>query len=238
MRMYDKAGRSRWPYIIGAAVVIVAIAGVIVNTTTRTPNASTSSRPTPSASASVPAPGGTSGAGDGENDVAPTGCLGGLDRNAAMVLAAQKAAKHSTYGAVEAAAAFYRFVWQSPIPAGEDVAKVTDMVMASDSPASFKDLAGIYKTSPNVSNGYVADGVSFHLSTTNGLWIVSEDSTVDAITVDIAAGYVIDGELSSTKSTSMGFIMKWESNAWHVEREVRPDSKRLSAGGTRFSGGC
>ena len=99
MRMYTKAGRSRWPHVIGAAVVVVAVTGGVVYSVTQ-PNGEPTAVASSTPSTSAPA-GGSSGAGDDEEGVAPTGCLGGQDRNAEMVLAAQKSAKHTSYGAVE-----------------------------------------------------------------------------------------------------------------------------------------
>ncbi len=152
-----------------------------------------------------------------------------------MVLAAQKAAGHNSYGAVEVATAYYRFIWQSPVPAAKDVQTVESDVISSDAAAEYRDLAGTYKQYPNVSNGDVADGTPFHLSTTNGLWMVDPSSTADRVTVNVAAGYVVDGALSPTKSTAQGFVMVWQDGAWHVEGErSRTRSSSLTAAlGTR-----
>lgn len=242
MRMYDKAGRSRWPYVIGAAVVIVAVAGGIVYTSTRppsTPNAGTSGTPTSSPSASTPAPSGSSGAGDGEDDVAPTGCLGGLDRNAAMVLAAQKSAKHTTSGAVEVAAAFYRFLWQYPYPPAQDVDTVGSSVIAGTATHAWKDIAAGYAAAgDNPTQGYLSAATPFHVSTTNGLWRVAETSTADRVNVETAVGYVVDGELSPTKVAGIGLVVVWQDDSWHVESGSQIDQAKLAAGGNRYTAGC
>jgi hypothetical protein len=239
-RMYSSTGRSRWPLVIGAAAAVVIVGGGVVFASTRggEPTAvSTSSGPAPSVTPS-PTSTGSTGAGDDEDATPPTGCLGGQDRNAAMLLAAQKAAEHTSYGAVEVATAFYRFIWQSPIPSSSDVTTVEGSIFASSAPKSFSNLAGTYKQFPNLSQGDVADGTPFHLSTTNGLWMVDPDSTADRVTVNIAAGYVVDGALSPTKSTAQGFVMQWEDGAWHVVEGARPDAQTLANGGVRYTGGC
>jgi len=245
MRMYTKSGRSRWPLVIGAAVVVIAVGGGIAYTSTRqevAPAAApTSAAPTstPTTTATAPSDGGTSGAGDGNAGAPPTGCLGGQDRDAAMVLAAQTAAPHSAYGAVEAATAFYRFLWQYPYPSSRDIASVSSSVIASTASKSWKDIAGSYAAAGNnPTQGTITAGVSFHVSTTNGLWRVSEDSTSDRVTVEVAVGYVVDGALSSTKVAGIGLVMVWENNAWHVESGTVIDQAKLAAGGNRFTAGC
>jgi hypothetical protein len=236
MRMYDKAGRSRWPLAIGAAVVVVAVAGGIVYTTTQSgsePVAVETVTPTPTAT------GGASGAGDDEGGVAPTGCLGGQDRNSLMVRDAQRAAGHNTFGAVEVATSFYRFYWQYPYAPAEQLDEVSGAVIGSNAPDSFKQLSASFEgVGDNPTQGKVPAGTPFHMSTTNGLWKVSEESTPDRIIVSLAAGYVIDGALSPTEAGVAGFVMVWEQDAWHIESGVGPDQDLLAAGGTRYTGGC
>jgi hypothetical protein len=240
MRMYTKAGRSRWPYVIGGAVVVVAVAGGIVYSSAQPggdPAAVASSEPTPSASA--PSDGGSSGAGDDDDGVAPTGCLGGQDRNALMVLDAQKTASHTTYGAVEVATSFYRFYWQYPYAPADQLDAVSSGVIGSNAPDSFKQLSTSFEAvGDNPTGGKFAAGTPFHMSSTNGLWRVSEESTPDRIIVSLAAGYVIDGALSPTEVGVGGFVMVWENDAWHVESGISPDQDLLAAGGTRYTGGC
>ncbi|GAA4266608.1 hypothetical protein [Frondihabitans peucedani] len=241
MRMYSASGRSRWPIVIGAAVVVVAVGGGIVYATNRGNN-----QPTATITTSAPAPavtsiptGGTSGSGDNENDEAPTGCLGGQDRDAPMVLAAQKAAKHSTYGAVEVATSFYRWLWQYPTPNASDADTVSKSIMAITSPVAYRDLAGAYqRAGDKLAAGEVPPGTSFHVSTTNGIWRVTEHSTSNQVYVTFAVGYVIDGALSPTKTTVSGFVMDWENGAWRIEKSIVPDQTVLANGGTRYTGGC
>jgi hypothetical protein len=241
MRMYTKAGRSRWPYVIGGAVVVVAVAGGIVYSSTQPggePTAVASSEPSASATP-APSEDGSSGAGDGDEGVAPTGCLGGQDRNALMVSDAQKTASHTAFGAVEVATSFYRFYWQYPYATADQLDTVSSTVIGNDAPDSFKQLSASFDAvGDNPTGGKIAAGTPFHMSTTNGLWRVSEDSTPDRITVSLAAGYVINGALSPTEVGVGGFVMVWEDNAWHVESGISPDQDLLAAGGTRYTGGC
>ncbi|WP_236628850.1 hypothetical protein [Cryobacterium roopkundense] len=238
--MVTASGRSRWPHVIGAAILVIAISGGIAYTVTRPDSKSnaapTSSTPTPTAAAS----GGSSGSGDDEDDVAPTGCLGGPDRTAAMVLAAKAEAKHTTFGAVEVATAFYRWGWQYPHPVSADADAVSAGIMASTANASFRDLSSAYEgfAEADMTSGQVPASTPFHLSTTNGLWMVSEGSTADKVEVNLAVGYVINGELSPTKAAVISLTMVWEEGAWHLESGGTPDQAKLSNGGTRYTGGC
>jgi hypothetical protein len=238
MRMHTKSGRSRWPYVIGSALVVVAVAGGVVYASNQpTPEPTQSAAPTPSATA--PADGGSSGAGDGDVGAAPTGCLGGQERNAAMVLAAQSAAPHTTYGAIEVAASFHRFLWQYPYLPVSEYSTVGSEVIAETATDVWKDLpASAQAAGDNPSQGVVAAGTPFYISTANGLWRVTEDSTADRVTVELVAGYVVEGALSPTEVAVIGLVMVWQNDAWHVESGVQVDQDKLAAGGTRYTGGC
>lgn len=240
MRMYSASGRSRWPYVIGAAVVVVAVGGGIVYATHRGDNTPTAIS-TSSAPAAVPTSiptGGDSGSGDNEDDAAPTGCLGGQDRDPAMVLAAQRAAHHTTYGAVEVATAFYRWLWQSPYPSQADAKAVSAAVMSASAPPAFANVAAQYESIKDPTGGIVPDGTPFHVSTTNGIWQVSESSTPDRVSVNLATGYVINGALSPTRVAVAGYTMVWEKGAWHIASGINVDQTKLANGGTRYTGGC
>lgn len=237
MRMVTASGRSRWPHVIGAAILVVVIGGGIAYSVTRPtsePNAApTSSTPTPTAPT-------TSGNADLGDDVAPTGCLGGLDRNADMVLTAQAAARHTTYGAVEVATAFYRWLWQYPHPVAAEADAVSAGIMASTANDSFQDLASAYEAfaDADMTSGQVPANTPFHLSTTNGLWMISEGSSADKVEVNLAEGYVVNGALSPTKAAVISLTMIWQDGAWHLESGGTPDQTRLTNGGTRYTGGC
>lgn len=240
MRMYSATGQSRWPLVIAAIVVVAIVGGGIAWALTRAPSDTSKAAPSASPPASlVPTTGGGSGAGDDEDAAPPSGCLGGQERDAAMVLSAQKAAGHSTYGAVELATAFYRWFWEYPYPSDSEAAEVGSAIVSKSAPSSFRDLVkAIHNAGDDPTNGVVSPGVDFHLSTTNGLWMVSEKSTPDRVEVSVVAGYVIDGELSATKSNATGFVMQWEDGAWHVQTGLVVDKEKLTAGGTGFTGGC
>jgi len=237
MRMVTASGRSRWTHVIGAAVLVVVIGGGIAYSVTRPAAdpiaAPTSSTPTPTA----PATSGNAGLGD---DVAPTGCLGGLDRNADMVLTAQAEAKHTTFGAVEVATATYRWLWQYPTPPSSESDMIGAKVISSTAPAVWRDVTAQYESAfwnEKIAE-YQARGGEFHTSSTNGLWRVAEDSTADEVSVELSLGTVVDGALSPTKSTISGFTMVWEDGGWHVKTGISVDETKLTNGGTRFTGGC
>ncbi|MCJ0700216.1 hypothetical protein FRIG_03550 [Frigoribacterium faeni] len=156
-----------------------------------------------------------------------------------MVLAAQGEAKHTSYGAVEVATAFYRFLWQFPYPSANDSDQVGSALMSSAAPDATADIAAGYDAvGDDPTQGVLPAGTDFHISTTNGLWAVSETSTSDRVEVSLAAGYVVDGALSPTKVAVNGFVMVWEDDAWRIEQGLTIDQDRLAAGGTRYTGGC
>src|ERR1700709_765196 len=134
MRTYTASGRSRWPFIVGGAVLIVVIALAVVYGLSQNPANTTAAPMTAAATPSVTPttttqP--TSSAGDGDSGVAPTGCLGGQQRDGGMVRKAQKLAAHTTFGAVDAAAAFARWSFQYPYPAASDSSSLSKVIVAS-----------------------------------------------------------------------------------------------------------
>ena len=60
----------------------------------------------------------------------------------------------------------------------------------------------------------------------------------DQVEVNLAAGYVINGELSSSKAAVISMTMIWEADSWHLLSGGTPDQDKLAAGGNRFTGGC
>lgn len=240
MRMYSAAGRSRWPWIIAGVIAVLAIAaGVTAFGLTRSngapgePTAAPTSAPPSTSPTAEPGSGG-----DGDTGAAPTGCLGGNNRDVAMVLAAQKAAPHTMFGAVEAATAFTRWSLQYPYPSAADSNTVSNSVISPDAPASVKDIAGGYAKAEDITGGRVPVGTPYYLSTTNGLWLVSADSTSDRMTVSVNGSYVIDGALSPTKTAAIALVMVWQKDAWHVQSAEQPDVSKIAAGGTTYTGGC
>jgi hypothetical protein len=156
-----------------------------------------------------------------------------------MVLAAQQEAPHTTFGAVEVATAMHRWLWQYPSPTTEEATAVSESLIASEAPDGYRDLAGYFEgVGDDPSTGVVAAGTPFYVSSTNGVWRVTEDSTPDRIKVTMGTSYVIDGALSPTETTVNGFAMVWEDDAWHVAAGVVVDQEKLGAGGTRYTGGC
>jgi hypothetical protein len=238
-RMYSATGRSRWPYVAAGLMSVVALGGgaAVALTKQDAPDLSAvAESPTAALTLTPAAP--DTGVGDNEDDAPPTGCLGGLDRDAAMVLTAQKEASHTPYGAVEVAAAFYRFIWQGPVAPIAELDSVGQLLMSSEANPAFRDLVGSSTKVPDITGGVVSSGHSFHLSTTNGVWLTDSDSSGDRVTVDIATGYVIDGALSPTKVATIGLTMVWEDNDWHVLEGSEVDQTKLAAGAIRFTGGC
>jgi hypothetical protein len=241
MRTYTASGRSRWPFIIGGAALIVVIALAVVyglsQNTPHTTAAPMTAAATPSVTPTTTTQP-TSSAADGDSGTAPSGCLGGPKRGVGMVLKAQKLAAHTTFGAVDAAAAFARWSFQYPYPAASDSSSMSKVIVASDASADQKDLAGQYAAAGDLTSGTVPAGTPFYLSTVSGLWTVSEGSTSDRVTVNLNTNYVVDGTFSPTKTAAIAYVMVWQDGAWKVESAMRPDTQQLASGGTLFTGGC
>lgn len=236
--MYSADGRSRWPWVIGALVLAVLIAAAIVWGTSRGAGGKPIASGTPTAT-STPTPSSTtdSGASDGGDGAAPTGCLGGPNYDAASVLTAQKDAPNSDFGAVEVAAAFYRFSFQYPYPSVGEQQTVAGKLRASGAPASYWKPYTAAQAGNNPTQGVLPAGTSFTMSTVNGLWRVQDGGNGQLI-VDLAEGYVVNGSLSPTKVGVGGFYMKWENGGWHIIDSHVVDQQKLAAGGTHFTAGC
>lgn len=228
--------RTTW---LIAAVVIVVIALVAVTAYLAgrgaSPQTATQSKPTVVSSSEAPSVDATSTDSLG---APPTGCLGGPARDDAMLLAAQRRAPHSAYGAVEVAAAIFRWAIRSPEPTESDVHGVRAVFVKSKRATAERQLSDDYRANPNPSNGLVADGEHFYLSTANGQWLVAGGSTSDRVSVEVQAAFVVNGALSPTKSLTEAFTMVWEDQGWHLDGLLKGDSQRLAAGGTQFSAGC
>ena len=239
MRMHSASGRSRWPWLITAVIVLLAIiAGIVAFTVGRnsapTADPTTSVPTTTNAPTTDPTPSGE----DESDDAVPTGCLGGPGRDAAMVLSAQDAAPHTMFGAVEVATAFLRAVLQYPYPSDAEAELINASLVASGAHDSMDISAAVYERAGDITNGNVPPGTPFYVSTIGGLWLVSPDSTSDRMTVSVNATYVIDGALSPTATVAGTYTVVWEDDAWRIAGAGRPDVAAIAAGGTQFTGGC
>ena len=241
MRMYSASGRSRWPIVIGAAVVVVAVGGGIVYATNRGDNTPTAIY----APAAPPLPclrrfrlGATPAAATTKTTPHRRAASAGKTGTQLWCWRRRRAAHHTTYGAVEVATAFYRWLWQSPYPSQADAKAVSAAIMSASAPPAFANVAAQYASVKNPTGGIVPDGTPFHVSTTNGIWQVSESSTRDRVGVNLAAGYVINGALSPTQVAVAGYTMVWEKGAWHIAAGINVDQTKLANGGTRYTGGC
>jgi len=218
--------RNRLLLIVGATVIVVAVIVVLIvtNGSAKTTRPTNSPKPTTTTSQSA--------------DAAPSGCLGGTSRNAAMVIAAQKAAPHTTNGAVEVATALVRWTFRSPIFNAQEANEVRDKIIASSATPEFKDLAGGAASNPNNSGGVVPDGTNFYLSTAQGVWYI-ESATSNEVKVSIGAAYVINGAVSPQLRSSSTVDMVWETGGWHAKSgSITRTTEDLFKIGTGFTGGC
>lgn len=223
--------RRTWPWIVGAAILIGAliIAGAVYFGSQTAPATPTAEPTTPAAS-STPAPSTT------PIDAEPTGCLGGETRDAAMVLAAQKAAPHTTNGAVDFAASFVRWIQRFPYPSADDTANVGVSAMAGDSVMS--DLPGYLSGQPDLSGGVVGPGVSYYMSTIPGVWNV-ESATDDRVEVSVGTAFVIDGALSPTLNSAITVVTVWEDGNWKIfDADGNRSPESLYSVGRPFTEGC
>ena len=225
----------RWPWLIGGmlavAALIVAILLVRTSTAEQTAPVATSS-----ATPAGPSPAETlSLTPDPVADAAPTGCLGGPGRDAAMVLSTVEKAPHTSNGAVEVAASLVRWISQYPVASAEEVAVVQNLAVASDSAIVLSD--GMASTA-NLSGGAVADGAPFYVSTAPGVWDLTS-AVSETVTVVVGTGLVEDGVLSSTQRQSVSMTMQWENDGWKLlASSGSPSVSSLFTTGTAFTGGC
>lgn len=223
MRAQASRPRRTWPWILLAVIVLSAIIAVLTVTVWNPGGATPTAAPTETSS-STPAP-----------DAEPTGCLGGDQRDAAMVLAAQGSAPHTSNGAVEFATAFVRWIQRFPYPSASEADRLQS-VLASD---SFTDnLAAYLAGEPDLSGGIVEPGTEYYMNTVPGVWNL-ESVADDTITVSVGSGFVIDGELSSTLRSSITITTQWDGTHWTI---AGADGTRTPAElyeiGTPFTGGC
>lgn len=222
--------RSKWPWIVGVVVVVaLVIAAVFVFARPNggdQPDSSTAATAATSTTSTV-APIG---------EEAPTGCLGGDERDAAMVIAAQKASPKTSSGAVEFAAAMQRFLYQYPYPSADDATLASNTVIAKD--AETRDLAAFFATNPNISGGLVPDGETYYRSTIPGVWHLESYSNDQAV-VSIGTGVVVAGELKTTVRGSITVTVVWEDGAWKfLTSSGTRTTEDLYSVGTAFTAGC
>ncbi len=227
MTVTSVAPRRKWPWIIAAIVVIAALttAAFIFGT-------SPSGRSAPTAT-----PAGTHSASPNATaDREPTGCLGGAERTAATVLAAQRLAPHSSNGAVEVAAAFTRWIQRFPYPSAADADVISRDVLARKSFTS--DLPKYLSAAPDLSGGVVPQGTNYYMSTIPGVWQL-ESSSADRAVTSIGTGFVINGELSTTLRSSITVTLVWQDGKWRIADAVgQRTTENLYAVGTAFTKGC
>lgn len=224
MRAQATRPRRTWPWILLAVIVFSAIIAVLTLTVWNPGGSTPTAAPTETTS-STPAP-----------DAEPTGCLGGDQRDAAMVLAALASAPHTSNGAIEVATAFVRWLNQYPYPTADDIAAIEIGAIASTAPT--KDIAGFFAGNPNLSGGLVPDGTDYYLSTLPGVYYL-EAAAADKVTASIGTALVIDGELTSTIKGSITVTVTWEDNGWKfVSSEGTRSTEELYSIGRPYTGGC
>lgn len=220
--------RRIWPWFLAGAAVIATAVIALVIALRPAPANQVDATPVP-----IPTPSTTA-----VTDQEPTGCLGGPERDAAMLLAAQAAAPHTTNGAVEVAAAMVRWTFRYPGPGADEANQVADEVIASTAAPEFANLAAAAAANPNPSRGVVPDETPFYLSTVPGVWHV-ESTEPDRAEVSVGSGYVIDGELSPQLRSASTFVLVWQDGAWKLESgSLSRTTQDLYSIGTTFTGGC
>jgi hypothetical protein len=155
-----------------------------------------------------------------------------------MLLTAQRAAPHTTFGAVEVATAFFRWSYRYPVPSSEEIKHAAAVLVPDRSEAAQAELRSDYARNPNPSGGQVSDKTPFYLSTVGGTWLVQPGTSAGEQVISIQAPFVVDGEVSATKSTTEAFRMRWIEGLWRVVGLTKADPTKLSSGGTAFTSGC
>ena len=218
--------RRNWAIGALVAVVLAAVVVIAVRVYSSGPDSETAERSSPS---SGPSPAPTESAAP-----AVTGCLGGEQRDAAMVRLAQDSAAQTEAGAVEVAAAFVRWLNQYPYPEG--IEQVQQSSLSAEAPT--RDLVAFFETQPDLSGGLVAADEPYWLSTVSGVYFV-ESADPDVVTASIGTALVRDGELSPTLKGSITVTVSWEDGRWaFVRSEGTRTTEDLFSVGTPFGGGC
>jgi hypothetical protein len=231
-RRARRAGRNLLiALLVGALVIAAIVVAYVSGRSASTP----STGPTP---APAPAQSSAAAMSSASADAAPTGCLGGQERNVTMLLTAQRKAPHSSFGAVEVAAAFLRWAYRYPYPSTKEADEVSDRLVSSEASEGFRDVAGSYRSTDDITGGQLPEKTAFYLSTATGSWLIDAQSTNERVTVEVNAPYVIKGEVSATKSAAISATLVWGSTGWQLLSEQAPDTSALSAGGTQFTAGC
>ena len=225
MRAQAKRPRRVWPWIaIGAALVVATVIAIAVigNNPARAPLATA----TPTKTSGTAAP----------QSAEPTGCLGGRERNAKMVLAARSAAPHTSNGAIEVATSFVRWLNQYPYPTAGDITEVQGAAISAR--AQTKDIGAFFATNPNLSGGLVADNTPYFLSTVPGVYHL-ESTAPDEVTASIGTALVVDGALSSTMKGAIAVTVRWEDGGWKfVSSKGTRTTQELYSIGQPFTSGC
>jgi hypothetical protein len=218
--------RRRWPWILAAGIVVLAIVVlVVVHFASGTSPVTATPTSTPTKSSSSPIA-----------DAPPTGCLGGSQRDANMVLSAEKLAPHTTNGAVEVATAFVRWLNQYPYPASSTYGEIEKRGLAATAPT--QDLTSFFAGDPNLSGGLVPDSTTYYLSTVPGVFHV-ESQSADTVGVSIGTGLVVQGVLSPTLRGSITVTVHWERGTWKfVSSKGTRTTEDLYSIGTQFTEGC
>jgi hypothetical protein len=217
--------RRWWPWVVLAIVLLAAIvAGLAMHFAKgNAPKVTKEHHPSPVASAAV-------------GDSAPTGCLGGSKRDAAMVLSAERLAPHTTNGAVEVATAFVRWLNQYPYPTASSYRPIEESGLSTTAPT--RDLGKFFATKPNLSGGLVPDGTTYHLSTAPGVFHVESEGTGES-RVSIGTALVVGGVMSPTLKGSITVTVHWEAGSWRfVKSEGTRTTENLYSIGTPFTAGC
>ena len=214
-RLIGRDGRLRIGMLLAALFVGVAVLALAAFFLFPRPGAAPAQPPAVASGGATPS---ETEIYNGSYDPAPTGCLGGQARDTAMVLAAQKAAGHSTFGAVEVAAAVFRWGLRYPYPSADSVRALRPVLAPQTAQkqeaAWLRSYAGPYRAP--ISEG-VADGTPYYVTTANGAWLASAGSRTDHVDVQVEAHPVIDGAYrTSTVNLQVG--LQWVNGSWHVSK--------------------
>ena len=227
MRAEAKPRRRTWPWIV---IAILAISGVIIGVSiaNRTWGSGGTPTDTPPGASADPTDSPTAGE--------PSGCLGGANRDSAMLLAASDEAAFDKVGAVEFATAFVRWIQRYPYPSADEALAVQQRALASKSFTS--DLARYLEDEPDLSGGIVAPGQSYYMNTVPGVWYVESFEGGNAV-VSIGSGFVIDGALSANLRSSITISLTWDGDRWRVtDADGTRTPAELYQIGTDFEEGC
>lgn len=208
---------------IGAAGILVAVAGVVGLNLVYGSGDAPHSQP----ATSTPVPTATPAVTDRPSIAGGVnGCLGGDSRSPQAVLDAQASAPHTPEGAVSFAIAFSRWLAQKPAVPQSEVALI------GSTAARVPNLAEVAASAADV------DAAQFHVTSLNGFYRI-DSFTDDRVELTLMLPLVVAGAIDPTLNLMPSTAVVWTDKGWVIEdgTDVK-DANTLRTTGLPIPGAC